>query len=155
MIKITMDGDTEVMRMLETAPDRVIGAFLHASEQEAEALAVLIRENAAGGVLESRTGTLAESVQPDAPKIDGLQSTVGVSSDVYYGLIQEVGIRNPFPEEAHGSAMMFEEGGEQIFRKLVEHPAMPEHPWFTPVLDSQAPQIMEAAERAIQEELGK
>lgn len=153
MIKVTLDGDTAVMRMLELAPHKVVQAVLRVSDQESQALADLIRQNASGGVLESRTGTLAESVQPGAPQITGLKSEASVGSDVYYGLIQETGIADPYPEEAHGGVMAFEEQGETIFRKLVEHPAMPEHPWFTPVLDEQAPQIVEAVQQAIQEQL--
>jgi len=158
MIEFYLDNDTAVMKMLEDEPQNAINAFLHVAAEQSEAMAEQIKQNVSGGVLQTRTGTLEASVQPQAPKIDGLQASaevVGGGGDAYYGEIQELGISHPYPEQAAGDVMAFEDGGSSIFTRLVEHPAMPAHPWFLPVLDEMAPQIIAGVHERIQETLDK
>lgn len=166
MIRVYAD-DTPVMRTLEEAPDRLIAGFLHGAEEEAAELAERIRENASGGVLHSYTGDLAESVQTTEPEISGIEASAGVvgaGGDAFYGRFLETGGDHPYQEVTRkgtqgvkkgGGALAFEVGGETIFARMIEHPPTPEKPWFFPVLDEMAPQIVEGINEALQESLAQ
>jgi hypothetical protein len=160
MIKFFFDNETTVERMLETEPERVVLAILGAVDEGTQAIATQVRQNVSGGVLERRTGTLEESVQPSSPKVSGLtvdQDVTAGGGDAYYGRILEQGVPHQWQEEnlMVGHPLAFESAGDLVFRTLAEHPAMPEHPWFFPVLEEQTPIIVEKVKTRIQEELEK
>lgn len=159
-LKFFMDNDTTVQKMLETEPERIVAAMLGAIDEGVGMMAAQIRENVSGGVLQRRTGTLEESVQPQAPKITGVRVDEDIKAAegwAYYGRIQEKGVDHQWQEENLfvGHPMAFETAGENIFRTLVEHPALPAHPWFFPVLEEFAPQVVEKVKQAVNEELKK
>jgi len=158
MIKFTLDHATEVETMLQEEPERIIIAALVAIDEGVQRMVERVRENVSGGVLQRRTGTLEDSVQPQAPRITGLT----VSEDIqaagnwaYYGRIQEFGVEHGWMEENQlvGHPMPIDVGGETIFRTIVEHPALPARPWFYPVLEEESPQIVEEVKAKINEEL--
>jgi hypothetical protein len=160
MIKFFMDGQTDVERMLEQEPERIVIAMLQPIDEGTQTMADQVRSNVTGGVLQRRTGTLEESVQPQAPKINNLvvdQDFTAGSGWAYYGRILEQGVDHAWQEENlwAGKPMAFEVAGEKVFAALAEHPALPSFPWFYPVLEEQTPMIMDKVQQAITKELEK
>jgi hypothetical protein len=158
MIKFFMDGQTDVERMLEQEPERIVVAMLDPINEGTLEMADQARSNATGGVLQRRTGTLEESVQPQAPKVNNLtvdQDLTAGSGYAFYGRILEQGVDHGWLEENlwAGKPMAFETGGDKVFAALAEHPALPSFPWFYPILEETTPVIIDKVSQAITKEL--
>ena len=160
MITFTLDDATATEKMLEEEPERIVLAMVGAISEGVDSMVEQIRDNVSGGVLQRRTGTLEESVQPTPPKISGLKVDQDIRAGggwAYYGMILEEGVEHEWLEEnlMVGHPLVFEGAGETIFRTLAEHPAMPAEPWFYPTLQDQTPIVLAKVQEAINKELEK
>jgi len=159
-IKVFMDGETDLEKLLVEAPDRVVLAMLHGIDEGQEAMLNRIHENLTGGVLQRKTGTLEESVQPQRPVVNGLRvdsDIKGGGGDAYYGQILSSGVTFPYLVERPfvGEALEFVVGGETLFRAMTEHPAMPARDWFFDTLEEFGPLTVNQVQVHVQEEIEK
>lgn len=139
---------------LETMPERLRMAL----EQKANALAAelqaKIQDKLSGGVLNRKSGALAQSI---AATIDasstGVSVTVAVSPDIKYAAIHEYGGMIPphtiLPDKA--KALAFIVGGKQAFAARVNLPAiaMPERSYMRSSLAEMSGEIAEELSDAV------
>ncbi|HUO12094.1 MAG TPA: HK97 gp10 family phage protein [Caulobacteraceae bacterium] len=144
---LSVTGAEALDERLENLPAAVLAAVASTSAALAAQLAGLVQQKLTGGVLESRTGALAASIQIQGPNIDGdkVVTTVISAGDLKYAAIQEFGgVTGPhdiLPDRA--KALAFVVGGRQLFAKLVHHPGsrIPERSYLRSSLAEMAGQI--------------
>lgn len=131
--------------------------FRVGAQDQAEQVAERLRANVSGGVLQTRTGALLESILLQPMQQDGLNASIEVQAgdeEAWYGAVFETGGSGAYEITAKGKALAFVAGGgDMIFRKLVSHPPIPELPWFAPVIDEMSPGIVEGIADAIKSEV--
>ncbi|VFU10251.1 hypothetical protein [Methylocella tundrae] len=112
--------------MIEVTLD--IGAVQDALVQEANALRNVlesrIQQKLSGGVLQTRSGALAASIQSSVEDDGSALTIVGYSSGVPYAAIQEFGGKTAAHDivAVKAKALAFSAGGGQSFAKMVHHP---------------------------------
>ena len=117
-----------------------------------------VRGNLSGGVLQSRSGKLLNTV---------MQTPAQVSGEEVYGSVQAGGEEAPYGiyfEEGgthayeivpvNARVLAFVSGGQQIFARMVHHPPIPHLPWFGPAVDPATDQMTTQLNAAFQEVLG-
>jgi hypothetical protein len=111
-----------------------------------------VRMNLSGGVLQSRTGRLLDTVMQEPAQISGDVITAAVTAggdSAPYGVYFEEGGDGYYdivPINARVLAFMAE--GQMIFARMVHHPPIPKLPWFQPEVDT-ATEEMEAELNAV------
>jgi hypothetical protein len=174
VIDITLDNPTAVIAKMENTANDLMAEITRRLDYEAGAVADRIRANASGGIVQAQTGRLADSVLEGDVQQAGLTASVTITAaegDAFYGKIlergtkaypigarfREAGTLSPkgrklkarFGATAETRYMKIFTGGETIFRKLVEHPAIAKHPWFSSVLDEFTPRIVEGVAEGV------
>jgi phage gpG-like protein len=137
-------------------PDRVRQALSSKANVLAVALEAKIQQKLSGGVLNMRSGALANSIIATVDESSADVSVrIGTSGDVKYAAIQEFGGTIPpheiVPDKA--KALAFAMGGKQVFAARVNLPAvtMPERSYLRSSLAEMVAEIREELSGAVTE----
>ena len=148
MFALELGGYEETSAQLDGYPAALQAALGAKADELAAALADLVRsDKLAGGVLNSRTGTLADSISASVTAdADGVLASVGSEGDVKYAAIQEYGGKTSAHEilPVKGDALAFVAGGAQHFARRVEHPGsvIPERSYLRSALEDMTDEIL-------------
>jgi phage gpG-like protein len=165
MLSVTLTGDTGLAASIDGLPATVLAAVAAKSAALADQLLDLVSRKLHGGVLQARTGALADSVGVDGPTLTdgGVVTTLFAGGDLKYAAIQEYGGVTA-PHEilpVRAKALAFLAGGEQIFAKVVHHPGshIPERSYLRSSLaemaDTIEAEMKAAALDAIRQQTGR
>ena len=148
MFALDLDGLEQTSAQIEGYPAALQAALGAKADELASALADLVRnDKLAGGVLNSRTGTLADSITASVTaEADGVLASVGSEGDVKYAAIQEYGGKTSAHEilPVKGKALAFVVGDAQHFARRVEHPGsvIPERSYLRSALEDMTDEIL-------------
>ena len=148
MFALDLDGLEQTSARVEGYPAALQAALGAKADELASALADLVRnDKLAGGVLNSRTGTLADSITATVTaEADGVLASVGSEGDVKYAAIQEYGGKTSAHEilPVKGKALAFVVGDAQHFARSVEHPGsvIPERSYLRSALEDMTDEIL-------------
>lgn len=157
MFGLGIEGLEEASARIESYPAALQAALGVKADELASALADLVKnDKLAGGVLNSRTGTLADSITASvAAGADGVLASVGSEGDVKYAAIQEYGGKTSAHEilPVKGAALAFVVGDAQHFARRVEHPGstIPERSYLGSALEDMKDDILAALSDAATE----
>lgn len=149
MFALELDGLEETRARLDGYPAALQAALAAKADELAAALADLVRnDKLSGGVLNTRSGALGESIAASVTAdADGVLASVGSEGDVKYAAIQEyggkTGAHEILPLKAH--ALAFAVDGAQRFARRIEHPGslIPERSYLRSALDDMKDEIVE------------
>jgi phage gpG-like protein len=127
MITATIEGQERVSQNLRNLPQRASDLLFAELDSICKKMVSYIREEKLSGqVLKSITGELKDSIKYTVEKTGtGIEGTVG--SDLVYAKVQEyggLGAYDIYP--ANAQDLVFMMGGQEIFAKVIHHPALPE-----------------------------
>ena len=164
MFDVSLAGDKALDAALDGVPAAVRAAVAAKSASLADQLFALVQQKLHGGVLQSRSGALAASIQVQGPAINGDQIVTRLVSggDLKYAAIQEYGgvtsAHDIYPSRA--KALAFLSGRGQVFARVIHHPGshIPERSYLRASLAEMAGQIdselKAAAVDAVQQQIG-
>jgi phage gpG-like protein len=150
MFALDLEGFEETRAQFDGYPAALQAALGAKAADLAAALADLVRsDKLAGGVLNSRTGTLADSITASVTAdADGVLASVGSEGDVKYAAIQEYGGKTSAHEilPVKAAVLAFVVGGAQHFARRVEHPGsvIPERSYLRSALEDMTDEILAA-----------
>jgi phage gpG-like protein len=148
MFALDLDGLEETSARLDGYPAALQAALGAKADELASALADLVKsDKLAGGVLNSRTGTLADSITASVTAdADGVLASVGSDGEVKYAAIQEYGGKTSAHEilPVKAKALAFVAGDAQHFARRVEHPGsvIPERSYLRSALEDMTDEIL-------------
>lgn len=112
----------------ENKLDQLNEAFTAKLDRLSEELQRRIKGELSGGILQSRSGKAANSVEilPAAQSGDIIEGGVSAGGDLApYLIFQEEGTKGPYTIRAKGKALAFMLSGKLSFFKSVQHPGLP------------------------------
>ena len=157
MFALALDGLEETSARLNGYPAALQAALAAKADELAAALADLVKnDKLSGGVLNTRSGALGDSIAASVTAdADGVLASVGSEGDVKYAAIQEYGGKTSAHEilPAKGNVLAFVVGDAQHFARRVEHPgsAIPERSYLRSALDDMKDEIVAALADAASE----
>jgi len=157
MFALALDGLEETSARLDGYPAALQAALAAKADELAAALADLVKnDKLSGGVLNTRSGALGDSIAASVTAdADGVLASVGSEGDVKYAAIQEYGGKTSAHEilPAKGNVLAFVVGDAQHFARRVEHPgsAIPERSYLRSALDDMKDEIVAALADAASE----
>ena len=160
MFALALDGLEETSARLDGYPAALQAALAAKADELAAALADLVKnDKLSGGVLNTRSGALGDSIAASVTAdADGVLASVGSEGDVKYAAIQEYGGKTSAHEilPAKGNVLAFVVGDAQHFARRVEHPgsAIPERSYLRSALDDMKDEIVAALAGAASEAWG-
>ena len=161
MSAVTLAGIEETSARLESYPAALQAALSAKADELAAALADLVKnDKLAGGVLNTRTGALSNSITASVTaEADGVLASVGSEGDVKYAAIQEYGGKTSAHEilPAKGDVLAFVVGDGQHFARKVEHPGslIPERSYLRSALEDMKDEILASLTDAAAEAWGR
>jgi phage gpG-like protein len=150
MFALALDGLEEASARLEGYPAALQAALDAKAAELAAVLVDLVKsDKLSGGVLNTRTGALRESIAASVTAdADGVLASVGSEGDVKYAAIQEYGGKTSAHEilPAKAKALAFVVDGAQHFARRVEHPGslIPERSYLRSALEDMKDEIVAA-----------
>lgn len=150
MFSLALDGLGETSARLEGYPAALQAALGAKADELAAALADLVKtDKLSGGVLNTRSGALSDSIAATVTAdADGVLASVGSVGDVKYAAIQEYGGKTSAHEilPVKGSALAFVIGDTQHFARRIEHPGsvIPERSYLRSALGDMKDEIVDA-----------
>jgi phage gpG-like protein len=150
MFALELEGLEETNAQLDGYPAALQAALGAKATELAAALADLVKsDKLSGGVLNSRTGTLSDSITASVTAdADGVIASVGSEGDVKYAAIQEYGGKTSAHEilPVKANVLAFVIGDAQHFARRVEHPgsAIPERSYLRSALEDMKDEILAA-----------
>ncbi len=150
MFALELAGLDETSARLEGYPAALQAALGGKATELATALADLVKnDKLAGGVLNTRSGALGDSIVASvSAQADGVLASVGSEGEVKYAAIQEYGGKTSAHEilPAKGDVLAFVIGGAQHFARRVEHPGsvIPERSYLRSALEDMKDEILAA-----------
>jgi phage gpG-like protein len=157
MFALQLDGLKEADARLAAYPAALTAALTAKAAELADALADMVKnDNLSGGVLNTRSGALRDSIAASiSTDVDGVVASVGSEGDVKYAAIQEYGGKTSAHEilPVKAEALAFVIGGVQLFARRVEHPGslIPERSYLRSSLDDMRDEIVAALAEAATE----
>ena len=154
MFALTLDGLEDASARLEAYPAALAAALDAKAAELAAALVDLVQnDKLSGGVLNSQSGALRDSIVSSvSADADGVVASVGSEGDVKYAAIQEYGGKTSAHEilPVKAQALAFVAGGAQRFARRVEHPGslIPERSYLRSSLDDMRDDILDALAEA-------
>jgi phage gpG-like protein len=148
MFAVAVSGADELIARLDDLPERLAVALRAKMEELAATLVDAIKyDKLSGGVLNMRSGALANSIVADVSEAgDAIRATGGAGGDVKYAAIQEYGGKTSAHDilAVKGEALMFMVGGVRRFARKVEHPGslIPERSYLRSALDEMSGDIV-------------
>ncbi len=126
MLSLELDGLDETAARLDAYPAALAAALRAKAAELAAALADTVKnDKLSGGVLNTRSGALRDSIVADvSADADGVVASVYSDGDVKYAAIQEYGGKTGAHEilPVKAQALAFMAGGALRFARRVEHP---------------------------------
>jgi phage gpG-like protein len=150
MFALELGGLEETSARLESYPAALQAALSAKTAELAAALADLVKnDKLSGGVLNSRTGALSNSIATSVTAdADGVLASVGSEGDVKYAAIQEYGGKTSAHEilPVKADVLAFIAGDGQHFARRVEHPGsvIPERSYLRSSLEDMKDEILAA-----------
>ena len=150
MFALQLEGFEEASARVEGYPAALQAALGAKATELAAALADLVKnDKLSGGVLNSRTGALNDSITASVTAdADGVLASVGSEGDVKYAAIQEYGGKTSAHEilPVKADVLAFVVGDGQHFARRVEHPgsAIPERSYLRSALEDMKDEILAA-----------
>jgi hypothetical protein len=149
--------DIEFSGGLEQALAFDEGRFMNAVERKFGQLFDKLNDKIAGkldgGILQRRSGLLAASVSDPQIATEGTTITGSItaaSGAAFYGQVHEHGGTRAYEIRAVNKdylrAMI---GGKEIFRKMVQHPPLPQRPWFDPAVEEMREEFIAGLRQAV------
>jgi phage gpG-like protein len=126
MFDLALKGASELMASLDALPDTLRAALTEKVQNQAQALySQVVDVNLDGGVLNSRSGALRDSMQLEVQPQDALiAATIYANGAAPYAAILEFGGKTSaheiLPDKA--KALAFVVNGKQFFARRVQHP---------------------------------
>jgi phage gpG-like protein len=147
MLQLSLEGQAELAERLGAMPDRLRAALAEKIDALAQTLfAQVVGVNLSGGVLNTRSGALRDSIRMQASQQDG---AIGVEifsdGDVPYAAIQEYGGKTAaheiLPDKAR--VLAFVMNGRRVFARRIQHPGsqIPERSYLRSALEDQGDDI--------------
>jgi phage gpG-like protein len=147
MLQLSMTGQAELAERLGVMPDRLRAALAEKIDALAQTLfAQVVGVNLSGGVLNTRSGSLRDSIRMQASQQDG---AIGVEifsdGDLPYAAIQEYGGKTAaheiLPDKAR--VLAFALNGSRVFARRIQHPGsqIPERSYLRSALEDQGEDI--------------
>jgi len=147
MLQLSLEGQAELAERLGAMPDRLRAALAEKVDALAQTLfAQVVGVNLSGGVLNTRTGALRDSIRMQASQQDG---AIGVEifsdGDLPYAAIQEYGGKTAaheiLPDKAR--VLAFVMNGSRVFARRIQHPGsqIPERSYLRSALEDQGEDI--------------
>jgi hypothetical protein len=156
-IELLVDVE-QAQAYIEGKRDALVDMLAERMDAVNQMMADRVRANLSGGVLETRTGKLLETVMQEPAQISGDIITGAVTAGgeaAPYGIYFEeggTGYYDIVPVNARVLAFMGE--GQMIFARMVHHPPTPKLPWFGPEVDTASDEMATELNQIIQEVLG-
>jgi phage gpG-like protein len=150
MFALELEGLEETNARIDGYPAAFQAALGAKAAELAAALADLVKnDKLAGGVLNSRSGALSDSIVASVTAdADGVLASVGSGSDLKYAAIQEYGGKTSAHEilPAKADVLAFAVGNAQHFARKVEHPGsmIPERSYLRSALEDMKDEIVAA-----------
>ena len=147
MLQLSLEGQAELAERLGAMPDRLRAALAEKVDALAQTLfAQVVGVNLSGGVLNTRSGALRDSIRTQTSQQDG---AIGVEifsgGDVPYAAIQEYGGKTAAHEILPDKAQLlaFAMNGKQVFARKIQHPGsqIPERSYLRSALEEQSDDI--------------
>jgi phage gpG-like protein len=147
MLQLSLEGQAQLAERLSAMPDRLRAALAEKVDALAQTLfAQVVGVNLSGGVLNTRTGALRDSIRMQASQQDG---AIGVEifsdGDLPYAAIQEYGGKTAaheiLPDKAR--VLAFVMNGSRVFARRIQHPGsqIPERSYLRSALEDQGEDI--------------
>jgi len=120
MLQLTLEGQVELSERLAVTPDRLRAALTEKVEALAQDLFAQVGANLSGGVLQTRSGALRDSIQMQvSQQDDGIGAEIFSDGSVPYAAIQEFGGKTAaheiLPDKAR--VLAFVMNGKQVFAR--------------------------------------
>ncbi len=160
MIIIDIIGLPELQENIAALPDRLLNVLFNKSSSLTDLLKQKVGEKLSGEVLQSKTGTLLNSIASEVNEDgDSISSSIFVDGDVPYAAILEYGgtTKSHIIEATQAKALAFMSNGKQMFAKYVNHPGsvIPEYSYLRSSLADMNDDILDEMSGAIQDELNQ
>ena len=134
------------------------GRFMHAVERKMGALFDRLQEKIVAGklsgeVLNRRSGLLAGSVTDPEITIEGTNVTGSITAaaaPAKYGIVHELGGSRAYtiqPVDKRALRMML--GGKEGFRKMIQHPPLPQRSFFDSSVEEMKSEFLEGLREAV------
>jgi phage gpG-like protein len=154
MFSISVNDIYGVQEWLASLPGTLHTTLLAKSNVLTAALRQKVDENLSGGVLQSKSGLLRDSISDFTQSTgDDITAGVSVSGDVPYAAIQEYGgtTKAHIIEATNAKALAFSMNGKQVFAKYINHPGsvIPEHAYLRSALEDMDDEIMSGLEEGL------
>jgi hypothetical protein len=143
---------------IEGRRDALVDMLAERIDAVNQMMADRVKANLSGGVLQTRSGKLLDTVRQEPAQISGDEIIGAVTAggeEAPYGIYFEKGGSGYYdivPVNARVLAFMSE--GQQIFAKMVHHPPIPLKPWFGPEVDVATDEMANELNAVFQEVLG-
>lgn len=147
----------EAREYIESSRDAVVAMLMERIDAVNHDTFLGVRANLIGRMLMERSGTLLGTLVETPAALDGeiITSRIDAGGDAApYGIVQDqggLGFYTIQPKSAE--ALFFEMDGKGIFAKIVNHPPLPQRPWFSEPTDEAVPKMIEAVEGSFDEVL--
>ena len=155
MLRLSLEGQPALSERLGAMPDRLRAALAEKVDALAQTLfAQVVGVNLSGGVLNTRSGSLRDSIRMQASQQDG---AIGVEifsdGDVPYAAIQEYGGKTAAHEILPDKAQLlaFAMNGKQVFARKIQHPGsqIPERSYLRSALEEQGDDIAQGLSNVV------
>lgn len=155
MLGLSLNGASQLIASLDALPDRLRAALTEKVQNQAQALySQVVDVNLDGGVLNSRSGALRDSIELDVQLQDApIAATIYANGDAPYAAILEFGGKTSaheiLPDKA--KALSFLSGGKQVFARRVQHPGstFSARPYLGSALDEQSDDIAQGLQDVV------
>jgi phage gpG-like protein len=146
MLQISLEGQAELAERLGATPDRLRAALVEKVEALAQNLFAQVDVNLSGGVLQTRSGALRDSIEMQlSEQDDSIGAEIFSDGSVPYAAIQEYGGKTAahqiLPDKAR--VLAFVMNGKQVFARTIHHPGsqIPARSYLGSALDEQRDDI--------------
>jgi phage gpG-like protein len=149
MLHLSLEGQAALAGRLAATPDRLRAALAQKARALVQNLFAQVDANLSGGVLQTRSGALRDSIRVRVAEQDDTVSVEIVSDGgVPYAAIQDVGGKTAahdiLPDKAR--VLAFVMNGKQVFARTIHHPGshIPARSYLGSALDEQRDAIAQA-----------
>jgi len=152
IINLSLEAQ-EVLRSLQTMPERLSIAMAAAMNDENQYIVGSIQENklseSGSTTLAVRSNRLRKSVRATKPVINGTSISSSIGTNVKYAAVHEFGT-GPFTiRPKNKKALRFSVGGAFHFAKQVRHPGFPARRMFGSAIEEREAEYNKAMSAAI------
>jgi hypothetical protein len=147
----------EAQEYIDHSQDAVIATLLERIDAVNHDTFLGVRANLIGRMLMERSGALLGTLVETPATISGdiINARIDAGGDAApYGVYNDKGGLGFYTiAPVNAKALMFGMDGKFIFAKMVNHPPLPQRPWFSEPTDEAVPKMKEAVESGFDEVL--